>query len=68
MICVRTQMFTNNHRLLQNSSSLPQLKIVLNGKFHSQKYTSSFIFFMLHTRCIMASFILQLSAILNLYY
>ena len=27
MICVRTQMFTNNHRLLGNSPSWPQFKI-----------------------------------------
>ena len=27
MICVRTQMFTNNHRLLDNSPSWPQFKI-----------------------------------------
>ena len=27
MICARTQMFTNNHRLLGNSPSWPQFKI-----------------------------------------
>ena len=27
MICVRTQMFTNNHRLLRNSPSWRQFKI-----------------------------------------
>ena len=27
MICAHTQVFTNNHRLLQNSPSWPQFKI-----------------------------------------
>ena len=29
MICVPTQMFTNNDRLLRNSPSLPQFKVAL---------------------------------------
>ena len=35
MICVHTQMFTNNHRLLRNSPSWPQFKIRLSPYFIS---------------------------------